>query len=160
MINFIEINLAISNMQLKGKQMPNLCTVVILCTSCIECSKRHILFGYIYCYAHGKVCKLCGWFGNPKAGLVVTSVRRPPGLCSLFLSFFLFVREALGSGKFYPSSFFLHCDRVEFLRCSDGSRAREESGHWINTRLGRKCIAGLLQTFRGFYELGITYYGL
>jgi len=60
-----------------------------------------------------------------------------------FFSLFLFVREELGSGKFYTSSYFLHCDRVEFLRCSDGSRTREGSGHWINTRLGRKCIAGL-----------------
>jgi len=101
----------------------------------------------------GGLVTLVGWVGRdlgPATPLVYV----------LFFSFFLFVREALGNGKFYPSSFFLHCDRVEFLRCSDGSRAREESGHWINTRLGRKCIAGLLQTFRGFYELGITYYGL
>jgi len=39
----------------------------------------------------------------------------------------------------------LHCDRVEFLRRGDGSRMREGNGHWINTRLERKCIVGLFE---------------
>ena len=98
----------------------------------------------------GGLVTLVGWVGRDLG----------PATPLVYVLFFLFVREALGSGKFYPSSFFLHCGRVEFLRCSDGSRTREESGRWIDTRLGRKCIAGLLQTFRGFCELGITYYGL
>jgi len=67
-----------------------------------------------------------------------------------FLSLFCLSAWRWGVESFTPALFFLHCDRVEFLRCSDGSRTREESGRWINTRLGRKCIAGLLQTFADF----------
>ena len=43
----------------------------------------------------------------------------------------LFVHKALGSGKFYSTSF-LHCDRVEFLRHGDRNRTREGSGHCLD----------------------------
>jgi len=52
------------------------------------------------CYAHGNICKLCGWFGNPwRAG-----VRRDPGLFSPWFLFF-FVCLALGIRKFLPWQF-------------------------------------------------------
>jgi len=37
----------------------------------------------------------------------------------------------------------LCCDRVEFLRCGDGSKTRGTLAVWTNTWLERKCIAGL-----------------
>ena len=49
------------------------------------------------------------------------------------------------------------CVRVEFLRCGDGSKTRGRLAVWTNTRLQRKCIAGL---FGVSFWLWITYYGL
>jgi len=37
----------------------------------------------------------------------------------------------------------LRCDRVEFLRCGDGNKTRGRLAVWTNTRLERKCIAGI-----------------
>jgi hypothetical protein len=53
---------------------------------------------YILCCAHGKFCKLCGWFDNHwRVSLVVTSIRSPPGS-------FPFCLRGLGIRKFYPGS--------------------------------------------------------
>ena len=41
----------------------------------------------------------------------------------------------------------LRCDRIEFLRCGDGSKTKGTLAVRTNTRLKRKCIAGLFRVF-------------
>ena len=62
-----------------------------------------------------------------------------------FLFFFLFVREA--GMEIFTLAAPLCCDRVEFLRCGDGSKTKGTLAVKTNTRLERNCIAGLFGVF-------------
>jgi len=88
----------------------------------------------------------------------VTSVRPPPWFV---FSFFLFVFSAMLTGvESFTLAAPLRCNRVEFLRCGDGSNTTRTLAVWTNTRLERKCIAGVLRNFRVFfpdYGLLITF---
>jgi hypothetical protein len=107
------------------------------------------------CYAHGNVCKLCGWFDNswrvgsswPRSSHPLVrslSLSSPPPTMPWGVESFTLAAP-------------LHCDRVEFLRCGDGSKTRGTVAVWTITQPEHKCIAGL---FGVFFWLWITYYSL
>jgi hypothetical protein len=60
----------------------------------------------------------------------------------LFFSVFLLSARRWGMERFNLAAP-LRCDRVEFLRCGDGSKTRGRLAVWTNTQLECKCIAGL-----------------
>ena len=79
--------------------------------------------------------------------MVVTSVRPPPSSFSLFFGGFLLFAMLWGVESFTLAAP-LRCDRVEFLRCGDGSKMRERS--LSGQILGRSVSA--LPDFSGFYS--------
>jgi len=78
-----------------------------------------------YCYAHGDICKLCGRFGKswrvgwswPRSGHLL-------GSFSLFFSVFFLLSARCWGMESFTLAAPLRCDRVEFLRCADGSKTK------------------------------------
>ena len=107
------------------------------------------------CYAHGNVFKLRGWFGN--LWRASWSWPRPGHHLVRFLFFPDFLLSAVLWGvESFTLAAPLRCDRVEVLRCGDGSKTMERSLSW--QILGRNVNA--LPDFSGFlFSLWITYYG-
>jgi len=66
---------------------------------------------------------------------------------SLSLSVFFFLSARRWGMDSFTLSAPLCCDRGEFLRCGDRSKTRGTLAVCTNTRLERKCIAGLFRVF-------------
>jgi len=119
------------------------------------CLRYDFDFARGQCYAHGYVFKLRGWFGN--LWRASWSWPRPGHHLVRFLFFPDFLLSAVLWGvESFTLAAPLRCDRVEVLRCGDGSKTMERSLSW--QILGRNVNA--LPDFSGFlFSLWITYYG-
>jgi hypothetical protein len=97
-----------------------------------------------YCYAHGNICKLCGWFGNRWS--VIGG--RDPGPFSPLLGGG--VCQAFGIRKILPWQF--PCTLAELSSWRGGmwaGRTRGTLATWTHSRRKRKCIAGIQHTVNG-----------
>jgi hypothetical protein len=133
--------------------VPVSCTVmsIFLCTSFRSAGLR-TLWNKCRCYAHGDICKMCGWFGNPwRVGGVSDPGSSSP---SFLLSFFA---RSWGLERFYPDSMLAFwtswvpggwwCEQV--VRSATLS-------FWTHTRRERKCIAGLPFTVHRLQSWGVA----
>ena len=124
------------------------------CTSwgTVSFSRVPLFLELVYgCYAHGNICKLCGWFGNRwkvggdcDPGSFSPWSPPPPlgagGTC-----------ESLGIRKFYPGSNLVFWPSwvPERLWCEQDGKSGTLS-IWTHTRRECKCIAGWLFTIYWF----------
>lgn len=109
-------------------------------------SRKKVLQEYA-CYAHGDICKLCGWFGNRwRVVVVVTPVHSPPGL--LLLVFFTLSPRPWGIRKFLPWQFPCAVAEPSSWRVGDVSRSARVgsslSGHMLGGSVSALPVCCLL----------------